>query len=168
MYLPSPLPHTPTSLVHPFLSHTSRLVQAAKAAPKASTDTAPSKLSRHQMRLDPAQLVRQLDISVDLKQLSQPVPNLLVTRLLGRRWAPAAAAARPATETGVLSIADWKARAVVDMQAQPRSREGVLSVAARKARTLVDMQAQLRGRAELRGLEGAHAGRHAGAAARPC
>jgi len=93
--------------------------EAAKAAPKASTDTAPSKLSRHQMRLDPAQLVRQLDISVDLKQLSQPVPNLLVTRLLGRRWAPAAAAARPATETGVLSIADWKARAVVDMQAQP-------------------------------------------------
>ncbi|KAG1655298.1 hypothetical protein FOA52_002457 [Chlamydomonas sp. UWO 241] len=82
---------------------------ASAIAVKASM--AAAKLSARQMKLDPAQLIRQLDIGVDLSLLAQPTLPQLSKRLLGRNWTSCLSSTAPAADASVLSIQDWKQRA---------------------------------------------------------
>lgn len=84
-----------------------------------------TKLSQRQMKMDPSELIKQLDISIDLGLLgavgagagvglnssSNPVASL-GRKLLGRRWQALLGRNQPElADKGVLTIDDWKQRA---------------------------------------------------------
>ncbi|GIL51504.1 hypothetical protein Vafri_7475 [Volvox africanus] len=89
--------------------------QSAGAAAAARAQASlPDKLTRAQQRMDPADLIRQLGLEVDLMLLqTAPVVPTLQQRLLPPRWRMAVVAAHKQDLTGksVLSVADWKRRA---------------------------------------------------------
>ncbi|EFJ41673.1 hypothetical protein VOLCADRAFT_98246 [Volvox carteri f. nagariensis] len=87
---------------------------AGAAAAARAQASLPDKLTRAQQRMDPADLIRHLDLDVDLTLLrtAAVVPSLQL-RVLPPRWRAAALAAHAQDLAGksVLTIADWKRRA---------------------------------------------------------
>lgn len=75
----------------------------------------PDKLTRAQQRMDPADLIRQLglDVDVSLVRAAGPAAGNLQQRILPHKWRGAALAAHATDLSGksVLTIADWKRRA---------------------------------------------------------
>ncbi|KAG2442299.1 hypothetical protein HXX76_002385 [Chlamydomonas incerta] len=90
--------------------------KSAGAAAAARAQAAlPDKLTRAQQRMDPADLIRQLglDVDVSLVRAAGPAAGSLQQRILPHKWRGAALAAHATDLSGksVLTIADWKRRA---------------------------------------------------------
>ncbi|PNW85650.1 hypothetical protein CHLRE_03g196450v5 [Chlamydomonas reinhardtii] len=88
---------------------------AGAAAAARAQAALPDKLTRAQQRMDPADLIRQLglDVDVSLVRAAGPAAGNLQQRILPHKWRGAALAAHATDLSGksVLTIADWKRRA---------------------------------------------------------